>query len=46
MRRHSLVGMDPKRDMDDPVNIDLDPEDALRVLLGVDEDGDGEPDDE
>jgi hypothetical protein len=31
---------DPKRDMDEPVNIDGDPEDVLRVLLGV------SPDDE
>jgi hypothetical protein len=30
----------PKRDMDDPVNIDLELDDALKVLLGVDEDGD------
>jgi hypothetical protein len=30
---------DPKRDMDNPVNIDLELDDALKVLLGVDEDG-------
>lgn len=27
--------MDPKRDMDDPVNIDMDPEDALKILMGA-----------
>ena len=40
-----------KRDMDEPVNIDMDPEDALRLLVGVpaaaDEvKPDDEPDDE
>jgi hypothetical protein len=24
----------PERDMDEPVNVDMNPEDALRVLLG------------
>ena len=32
-----------ERDMDEPVNIDLDFDDALTVLL--DDDDDGEPDD-
>lgn len=27
--------MDPKRDMDDPVNIDMDPEKALKILMGA-----------
>jgi hypothetical protein len=31
-----------KRDMDEPVNIEADPEDALRVLLGVIPTGDEE----
>jgi hypothetical protein len=37
--------MDTKRDMDEPVNIQLEPEDALRVLL-EDRDTDGQPDDD
>jgi hypothetical protein len=39
----------PERDMDEPVNVDLDPEDALRVLLGEEkretEDEDAETED-
>jgi hypothetical protein len=26
--------MEPKMDLDEPVNVDLEPDDALRVLLG------------
>ena len=26
--------MTPEKDMDEPVNVDMEPEDALRVLLG------------
>ena len=37
-----------KMDLDEPVNADLDPEDALRLLLGVErrEPDDDAPDDE
>jgi hypothetical protein len=31
-------------DMDEPVNVDMEPEDALRVLLGDDRDDEGKPD--
>ena len=36
--------VDPKRDMDELLNIDGDPEDVLRVLLGVDDDSDDSDD--
>ena len=35
--------MPPEMDMNEPVNVDLDPEDALRLLLGEER---REPDDE
>ena len=35
---------DPAKDMDEPVNVDMEPEDALRVLLG--EERRESPDDE
>jgi len=42
--------MDPKRDMDERLNVDMDPEDALRILLRSINDPDlpplGEPLDE
>jgi hypothetical protein len=31
---------DKKMDLDEPVNVDMDPEDALRVLLGTEPDPD------
>jgi hypothetical protein len=34
-----------KRDMDEPVNVDMDPEDALRVLLMGKESQEDEPED-
>lgn len=36
--------VDPKRDMDEPLNIEGDPEDVLRVLLGVSDDDCGDDD--
>lgn len=33
---------DPKRDLDERVNLEMDPEDALRALLGVEPDKDDE----
>ncbi|GEM_PF-4085032 len=36
----------PDRDMDEPVNIDLPFEEALGVLLGNDDEDDGEPDED
>jgi hypothetical protein len=38
--------MGPDRDMDDPVNIDTDFEDALKALLDADDDDDDEADGE
>ena len=36
----------PEHDMDEPVNTDLDPEEALRVLLGEERKDDRESEDE
>jgi hypothetical protein len=38
--------MEPKRDMDELLNIEGDPEDVLRVLLGVSDDDDGDETDD
>lgn len=39
--------VDPKRDMDERVNLEMDPEDALRAMMGSDNDAalEDEPED-